>query len=243
MKRLHERIRAKIDNPWEPAVLIVAFGDSVTQGMTTLDEQLHDEVYHARFRRMLEARYPRSTFSVINAGVSGQTACGALSLVDRDVIRHQPALTLVGFGLNDAWNGVEGLPDFVGALTALVERIQAETSSDIVLLTPNFMNTKAPGQCDEAERRGFELSAALQNDGTLAAYAQAVRDLASRFALPCADVHAAWTERAGKGVDTDAWLANHMNHPVADAHAVPAALLMDLVRASEPDEPRLAIGT
>ena len=44
MRRLHERIRAKTDNPGEPPVLIVAFGDSVTQGLTVDGEHLHDEV-------------------------------------------------------------------------------------------------------------------------------------------------------------------------------------------------------
>jgi len=233
MKRLYDRILAKAGNPWEPPVLIVAFGDSVTQGMTTLVEQLHDEVYHARFRRLLETRYPLSTFSVINAGVSGQTACGALSLLDRDVISHQPALTLVAFGLNDAWNGLDGLADYVGALTTIVERILSETTSDVVLLTPNAMNVRPPAWSTGEERRGFEASAALQTTGVLAAYAQAVRDLASRFNLPCADVYSAWVAAAGRGIDTDEWLANQMNHPTADAHAIPAALLMDLAIDAE----------
>lgn len=234
MQRFHERIRAKAANPWEPPVLIVAFGDSVTQGMTTLDEQLHDDVYHARFRRLLEAQYPLCTFSVINAGVSGQTACGALSLLERDVIRHQPDLTLVAFGLNDAWNGENGVGDYVAALTAIVERIDCETTSEVVLLTPNFMNTALPAHVQGDERRGFEMSAAIQNTGVLASYAQAVRDLAHRRGVHCADVYAEWSASASRGMDTDAWLANHMNHPTREAHAIPANLLIALVRGSAP---------
>ena len=102
MVRFHRRLREKTENPWEPPVLIVAFGDSVTQGLTSIDVQVHDEVYHQRFKRRLESHYPACTFSVINAGVSGQTAPGALHLVNRDIVRHQPDLTIVGFGLNDA---------------------------------------------------------------------------------------------------------------------------------------------
>ncbi|MFN7985168.1 MAG: GDSL-type esterase/lipase family protein [Vicinamibacterales bacterium] len=215
-------------------MLIVAFGDSVTQGLTVDGEHLHDEVYHARFRRLLEGRYPQSTFSVLNAGVAGQTACGAVSLVDRDIIRHQPDLTLIALGLNDAWNGPDGLPDYVGCLSTIIERVQRETASDVVLLTPNMMNTRTHAGASRDDRGAFEASAAIQTRGIVAAYAQAVRDLAVRFDVACADVYAAWSAQADAGTDTDAWLANHMNHPTAEAHTVPAALLMELVVAWEP---------
>lgn len=217
-------------------MLIVAFGDSVTQGLTVGGEHLHDEVYHARFRRLLERRYPQSTFSVINAGVAGQTACGAVSLVERDVLRHQPDLTLIALGLNDAWNGEEGLADFAGCLSTIIERVQRETTSDLVLLTPNMMNTSADGVANRDDRRACEASAVLQNRGVVGLYAQVVRDLAIRFDVVCADVYAAWSAHAETGTDTNAWLANHMNHPTAEAHAIPASLLMKLVAASEPRE-------
>lgn len=234
MQRFHHRIRAKAANPWEPPVLVVAFGDSVTQGATTLDAQLHDEVYHERFRRLLCARYPLSTFSVLNAGVSGQTAAGALSLVDRDVVRHQPDLTLVAFGLNDAWNGSEDVENFSATLHTLVERVRQQTSSDVILLTPNFMNTRVPLGADDDGRAGYEASASLQTSGVLSAYADAVRRVASMLELPCADVYRNWAARAAAGVDTDAMLANHMNHPTADAHDIPARLLLEIVTTTEP---------
>lgn len=214
-------------------MLIVAFGDSVTQGMTAFGEQTHDGVYHARFKRLLEARYPLSTFSVINAGVSGQTAPGALSLIDRDVIRHKPDLTLVAFGLNDAWNGTSGVQMFVDAMNTIVSRVRLETESDVVLLTPNFMNTREPNETTGEERSAFRASASLQNDGVLAVYAQAIRDVAREHNVPCADVYHAWEELAARGEDIDSMLSNGMNHPTADAHRIPAELLMRIVTATD----------
>ena len=229
MKRFQRRIHEKSSNPWEPPVLIVAFGDSVTQGMTAFGEQTHDAVYHARFKRLLEAQYPLSTFSVINAGVSGQTAPGALSLIDRDVIRYKPDLTRVAFGLNDAWNGTSGVQMFVEAMNTIVSRIRVETESDVVLLTPNFMNTGEPSEATGEERSAFRASATLQNDGVLADYAQAVRDVAREHNVPCADVYRAWEELSARGEDTDSMLSNHMNHPTPGAHTIPATLLMRIV--------------
>lgn len=210
-------------------MLVVAFGDSVTQGMTAFGEQTHDGVYHARFKRLLEAQYQLGTFSVINAGVSGQTAPGALSLIDRDVIRFQPDLTLVAFGLNDAWNGHAGIQMFVDAMNTIVSRVSSETESDVVLLTPNFMNTRVPSQATGEERSAFRASARLQNEGVLAVYAQAVRDVAREFNVLCADVYSAWKELANRGEDIDSMLSNGMNHPTPEAHTIPAELLMRVV--------------
>ena len=233
MERFHRRIQEKSINPWEPPVLMVAFGDSVTQGMTAFGEQTHDGVYHARLKRLLEARYRLGTFSVINAGVSGQTASGALSLVDRDVIRFQPDLTLVAFGLNDAWNGTGGLQMFVDAMNTIVSRLRSETESDVVLLTPNFMNIRVPNDATGEDRSAFQASASLQNDGVLSLYAQAVRDVARDHNVPCADVYRAWEDLAARGENTDSMLSNGMNHPTPDAHTIPAELLMRVVTATD----------
>ena len=233
MKRFQRRIQEKSSNPWEPPVLIVAFGDSVTQGMTAFGEQTHDDVYHARFKRLLEARYPSGTFSVINAGVSGQTAPGALSLIDRDVIRYKPDLTLVAFGLNDAWNGTSGVQMFVEAMNTIVSRVRSETESELVLLTPNFMNTHEPNEATGLELLALRASATLQNDGVVADYAQAVRDVAREHNAACADVYRAWEALANGGEDIDSMLSNRMNHPTPDAHRIPAELLMRIVAATD----------
>ncbi|MDB5324569.1 MAG: lysophospholipase [Phycisphaerales bacterium] len=73
-------------------VVIVAFGDSVRMGATNLDVLEPDAVYHARVKRSLEARYPLCVFSVINAGVGGDSARRGLDRIKRDVLRYDPDL-------------------------------------------------------------------------------------------------------------------------------------------------------
>ena len=229
LSRLHKRIAEKANDPSAAPVLIVAFGDSVTQGMTAYGEQTHDEVYHARLKWMLESWYPQCTFSVINAGVSGQSATGALALLERDVIRHQPDLVLISFGLNDAWGGLEKVGAFADALTQSVTRIQNETKSEVILLTPSFMNKADNPRVHLVHRHLISGMAEIQNSGTLAAYAEAVRQVAQQLAVPCADVYRAWEALAEQGVDTDAMLANGLNHPTAEAHEIAAEALIRIV--------------
>jgi len=231
--RFHRRIQEKAADPWAAPVLIVAFGDSVTQGATVGDEITHEGVYHARFKRLLEQRYRHSTFSMVNAGAGGQTAPGALALIERDVIRHQPDLTLVGFGLNDVWGGLDGLHDFVDGLSQIVGQLRDRTKSDLILLTPNFMVTRGPSGNDTEDQSLAWAAADLQRGGVLAAYASAIRELAREHSHPCADVYRAWEELVERGVDVNPMLANHLNHPTAEAHAIPAELLIELVVAAE----------
>ena len=67
----------------------------------------------------------------------------------------------------------------------------------------------------------------------LALYAQTVRDVAREHNVLCADVYSAWEALATRGEDTDSMLSNGMNHPTPDAHAIPAELLMDIVKATD----------
>ena len=236
LSHFRRRIIEKTNDAAAAPVLIVAFGDSVTQGMTALGQQTHDGVYHARFVRGLNARFPNCTFSVINAGVGGQTAPGSLQRLERDVIRHQPDLTLVAFGLNDAWQGLDGLGDFRTALTTLVERTVSEAHSDVVLLTPSFMNKAsdaAHAKRVAPEHQGLIAGmAAIQNSGILAAYAQAIREVAAQCGVACADVYRAWEDQTAAGVDTDTLLSNGLNHPNEAAHQIAASVLLAVVSQS-----------
>jgi lysophospholipase L1-like esterase len=199
-----------------------------------LGEQIPNEVYHARFKRLLEDRYPNSIFSVINAGYGGWTAPGALANLERDVLRHQPDLVLVAFGLNDSGQGLAGTAIFADALRQIVTRVHEQTDSSVILLTSSFMNM-ADNPRVAQEHRDADLPAQfakIQKGGTLAAYAEAVRQVARETKVPVADVYAEWERLAAGGTNTDDMLANGLNHPTAEAHAIPAQLLLQLVAES-----------
>ncbi|MCA9839047.1 MAG: hypothetical protein KC422_19185, partial [Trueperaceae bacterium] len=150
-KRLHQRIAAKTASYSEAPVIVVAFGDSVTQGYTRAATIDAATVYHQQLKEKLERHYPLCTFSVINAGAAGQTATDSLSRLERDVIRYQPDLVMIGFGLNDAVVSETGLELQTG-LESIIRRLQSETEADLILLSPNFMVTADNPNIDPSER-------------------------------------------------------------------------------------------
>ena len=228
LERLRKRIREKKDNANTPPVLIVALGDSVTHGYTQ-DRIEHDAVYHRRLQLWLESHYPETVFSVINAGVNGDSSAGGLKHLDRDVITHQPDLVLIAFGLNDTSGGLEKLPEFHQNLVNMIGTIRTNTEADIVLLTPNFMATR-PNDCvPEKYVESIDDFIQLQKHGIVAAYAQEIRDVSDELTVPLADVYAAWQQLADTGVDTTSMLANGINHPIGDAHQIAADAIIRLI--------------
>lgn len=215
-------------------ILIVAFGDSVTMGATVSGTLIPDDVYHQRLKRMLEREYPKAIFSVINSGIGGENAAQGLRRLDRDVLRYQPDLVIIGFGLNDATGHPEDTDDYEKHLANMIEQIREKTSADILLLTPNFMNSRAETECCDSTLtdRFMDLSkrfSAIQNAGQLAHYAAAARKVAQRYSIPVADVYRQWQNIADSGVDTMTLLANRLNHPIPSAHQIAADAIFNIV--------------
>ncbi|MBU5637545.1 arylesterase [Geomonas sp. Red69] len=77
---------------------IVAFGDSLTAGLGVPES----EAYPARLQRKLQqAGYQ---WTVINAGISGETSSGALARVDW-VMKLKPDIVILETGANDGLRG------------------------------------------------------------------------------------------------------------------------------------------
>ncbi len=97
MTTIMDRIRAGEE------VTIAFLGDSITQGCFEGDASEKDEqfVYHSRFIRMLEEKYPNAKIHKINAGIGGNTAGMGLFRMQTDVIEETPDFCVVCFGLND----------------------------------------------------------------------------------------------------------------------------------------------
>jgi len=232
LARFRQRIREKAVDPSAPPVLIVALGDSVTQGF--MEERRFDfeAVYHHRLKQLLEARYPQTTFSVVNAGCGGESLPGGARRLDRDVIRHQPDLVLVAYGLNDACGGGRaGVAAFQDGLADLVRRIRGATEAAVVLLTPNRMMTHDNDRVAPRWKTKVEPFIQTQREGVLDAYAQAVRRVAADQRVALADVYDAWCRLEAGGVDTTLCLSNGINHPTADMHAQTARLIMQTIES------------
>jgi lysophospholipase L1-like esterase len=232
LERFRQRIRQKAADRSAPPVLLVALGDSVTQGIGGIDELYHDQVYHAVVKRRLEAAHPLCTFSIINAGVDGHRVIDGAARLDRDVIRHQPDLVFLAFGLNDAALGrAANVPGFASALADHCQRVRAETSSDIVLITPNMMLTRANDAIPPRWRHVAQDFLTIQCSGLLGDYAAAIREVGGGLSIPVADVYAAWSRRAAEGIDTTADLANGLNHPNPRAHQLAADVIYSVLSA------------
>jgi len=198
LTRLRKRIEEKRRDRSASPVVIVAFGDSVTQGATSSGKLEFSTVYHRRLQGLLEKRYPGTVFSIINVGVASQTARDGLERLDRDVVRYQPDLVLVAFGLNDATSWKPGLELFCAAIRRIVSDVREKTDADMILLTPNFMCMEVNEDLSLERKRMAETCVLLQKEGYLASYAQAIRDIAAEFDVPVADVYAAWGSNGGQ---------------------------------------------
>jgi lysophospholipase L1-like esterase len=232
-----EKLEARFREPGRhDPPLAVCLGDSVTHGCFETREYrdggldvIYDitAVYHEKLREALSLLYPGAAPAVINAGVSGDNAPGGLWRLDRDVLSKRPGLAIVCFGLNDVQRGREGLDDYIRAMNEIFYRLR---DIPLILLTPNMMNTKiAPELTTPTLIKIAETSASLQNDGTMDAYMDAVRETAVKQGAAICDEYGRQKNYHARGVDTDKLLSNHINHPVRAIHGQWGQDLLNLI--------------
>jgi lysophospholipase L1-like esterase len=210
---------------------IFMFGDSTTapRGGT--------KVYATRVENALQSI--GSTLSVYNAGIGGNTTSDALKRVQVDVLRYQPRIVVMQFGINDsaidvwrkppATKSRVGLEDFITNYRALITEAQ-KAKAKVILMTTNPLRWTGklrelygkPPYLTDAED-GFE-------SPTLAHYNDAVRQLAKEMKVPLVDVRAAYPEFAAKHkVTIDEMLGDGM-HPNDLGHQLVAELLVPTIR-------------
>jgi lysophospholipase L1-like esterase len=210
---LKERLQQKTANVAERPVLYVAFGDSVTQGWMEFATMDHNGSFPALFKKRVDARFPLASLNLINAGVSGDTAVRSLSRVERDLLPFGPDLVTIGFGVNDAHQGMDGIVGYCRALTEIIERIRERGHSDILLVTPSMMMRDENTQIHENDKKHVNAFVAVAQSGVLPLYRQAMLEVASETYTPCLDAYALWLEMEHAGVDIHSRLANGINHP------------------------------
>ncbi len=204
-------------------ITIVAFGDSVTHG-ALVGEIDYDTVYWNLLRRKINAVRNYVPVNVINAGIGGITAKKSLARLDSQVLKHEPDLVIVCFGLNDV-NGT--LEDFLGALREIFTRCLA-SGTDVIYLSPNMLNTYV---AEDTEARWLEYAAKtaqMQNEGRMDRYIEGACALARELGVTVCDCYAAWKERS-KTEDTTMLLCNRINHPTREMHHLFADMLFDTI--------------
>ena len=221
--KIVEKLKAKASNNRAYEGITLAFlGDSVTQGCfeiykkedggieTVFDKQ---NSYQRTVYDILAMLYPSVTVNVINAGISGDNTAGGLSRVQRDVLRHEPDLCVVCYGLNDCSPGEDSIAAYTGRLEKIFETIRA-SGCEVIFMTPNMMNTYVSASLTDADMRAIATrTAAMQNDGTFDAHIEAARALCRRMNVALCDCYAIWRKLGECGVDTTMLLSNRINHP------------------------------
>ena len=208
--------------------LVVGLGDSVTAGhfemlvrdfagfpafikagkpVEAVDER---QSYLEKFKDRLSDRYEATSVSVLNAGIAGDNMLGMEARLSRDVIAHDPDLTIINGALN--WGPELGdNRNFYESLKRVVRRIKRETGSDIVLMTPNM-------QC--TENLPYPAGDSLEERVKL------IRQVAAEENACLADVYKVWEGFVKAGHPVAALLANGINHPTPAGHQVMAEVLM-----------------
>ncbi len=232
-----EKLAAKANDVWnQPGVTIAFLGDSVTQGcfeiyrradgnMETVFEQ--QAGYHHKVAQILGLLYPAVPVQIINGGLSGDNAVHAYQRIDRDVIRYQPDLAVVCFGLNDAMQGLSYLPRYLEALEEIFLKLK-EQGIEVIFMTPNMMNTKCSCHLEADWVREYAAATGkIQNDGVLDTYMEAAKEICAKHGIAVCDVYAKWKRLHACGVDTTELLANKTNHPARQMHWLFAYALVE----------------
>lgn len=211
-------------------ITIVAFGDSVTHGAVGPDEINYETVYWNRLRRKINQVRDYVPVNVINAGIGGITAKDSLGRMDKQVFAHNPDLVIVCFGLNDV-NGT--LEEYLDALKSIFERCQ-ENEVDIIFMTPNMLNTYVAEGTEEKYREYAAKTADMQNSGRMDLFMESACELAESMGVAVCDCYAEW-RKLSETRDTTLLLANRINHPTKEMHALFADKLFEVIFADAPE--------
>lgn len=208
---------------------IVAFGDSVTHGALASGEVEFETAYWNRLGKMIHKVRNYMPINMINAGIGGATAKDSLARMDSQVFAHNPDLIIICFGLNDVNRELE---DYLGALKVMFERCR-EKQIDTIFMTPNMMNTYVADDAPKEHWKYAHQTAEMQNSGKVDTYIYGAKALAESMGITVCDCYSHWKELA-KTKDTTMMLANRINHPTAEMHALFAEKLFKCIFAEEP---------
>lgn len=204
------------------AITLAFLGDSVTQGCFEVYvneagdlEPVFDVfgAYHTYLKQILEVLYPSVPVNIINAGISGNTACDGLQRLQRDVLKYHPDLIVVCFGLNDCVKGRDHVDEYAAALQSIFQKVQEE-NIEMIFMTPNMMNTKISYHLKEKTLQEIaKQTQMLQQEGILELYLEKAKEVCQQFQVTICDCYEDWKKLEKYGVDITEHLSNYLNHP------------------------------
>ena len=162
--------------PFADGERVLFLGDSITRAGG----------WHSQIATFYATRFPERRITWLNAGISGDTAAGAVQRLQWDVLDRKPSTVVVMFGMNEA-----ARPDLSGAIGS-EKRVELYRENMTKLLS----ELKKAGVCtvlctsspyDAAVRLSSEANP--QADTALVACAAVAHELATRFKVSLVDFH------------------------------------------------------
>ncbi len=184
--------------------MICFLGDSITDG----------GIYCKDIADFYATRYPNKRIKVINCGIGGDTATGALGRLDWDVLAHHPTVVAIMLGMNDighvnhypsdprqsgpAGNGLaareKSIENYRAKMKEIVETIRAQSKARVILITPSPYD-----EAVQKEARPPHVGA----DAALARCVQIVKELAASEGTELVEFHEPMTKINLEGQKTD----------------------------------------
>lgn len=181
-------------------VTIVAFGDSIT-------EVNHNTMGGLNYVGLLSMGlqgcdvFPKG-YTIINSGVGGDDMAKALARLDRDVLRFDPDIVIMSFGMND--QNTSSPEEFQSRLGEAIDRIRGQTQAVVLLRTPNPMVNLGGGE---------------ELESKLAVFSKVIGEVAAAKKTLLVDHYALWTKSMESSCRRDmVQLMNDVAHPNAIGH-------------------------
>lgn len=186
------------------AVTWVFAGDSITHGARHLmDHRDYSQLFGERLR--YELGQERNI--LIKTATSGWTLDRVAKDLDWRVLRYSPDVVSMHLGMNDCKQGAGALAAFRKLYPETIQRVRDTTSAAIIIHTPNAI---IPG-CDPGR------------DPHIAAYVDAIREVAEETQAVLIDNYAAWLEYMKNSQIF--YLMNDAIHPNTYGHLFTAHLM------------------
>lgn len=222
--KVKEKIMLDIKGLYEQGPInIVIFGDSVSHGSVN-GYRDYENVYWNRLKKKLNSFRDNIPVNMINASIGGTSAHRSLERMDSQVLKHEPDMVIVCFGLNDV-NGE--LPEYTSSLETIFKRCKA-AGAEVIFMTPNMLNTRV---ADDTPAEYFEYArktADMQNGGRMDEYMAAAVATAEREGVSVCDCYSKW-KKLSETQDVTMLLANRINHPTPEMHELFAEELYKLI--------------
>jgi lysophospholipase L1-like esterase len=188
--------------PFENGDVICFLGDSITDG----------GIYCKDIADFYATRYPEKKIKVINCGIGGDTAAGAMGRLGWDVLAHHPTVVAIMLGMNDIGHlnypsdpphpippemlaaREKSIETYRAKMKEIVEAIRAQSKARVILITPSPYDEKV-----QKEAKPPHVGA----DGALGRCSQIVKELAASHGTELVEFHEPLTKLNLEGQKAD----------------------------------------